>query len=105
MQSMIDIAKFKKKQCSRCGAPLNSNKYWLCEKCRPITCPIRFKPEVDSKEIIAQKWKEIKQWYKDHPEAKAPWEEYEHNMRELAEGWKGLPEIIKEKFYEKNAGA
>lgn len=90
---MVDILKFKKRLCSRCGLPLDNSNYWLCDKCRPITCPIRFDFEVDSKEIIAQKWKEIKQWYKDHPEAKAPWDEWEENMRKLAEGWHGLPTI------------
>ena len=84
----IDIQKFKKKQCSRCGAPLTDNKHWLCDKCRPITCPIRFDFEADSKEVIAQKWKEIKQWYKDHPEAQAPWSEWEDNLRKV---WNAKP--------------
>ena len=80
---MVDVLKFKKRLCSRCGMPLDNSKYWLCDKCRPITCPIQFDPKVDSKEIIAQKWKEIKQWYKDHPEAQTPWDEWEENCRKI----------------------
>jgi hypothetical protein len=93
----VDIQKFKKKQCSRCGAPLIDGKRWLCEKCRPITCPIRFDFESDSKELVAQKWKEIKQWYKDHPEAQAPWSEWEDNCRKI---WNAKPaSYLTNKFF------
>lgn len=39
-----------------------------------ITCPIRIDVMNDSEEEVASKWKMIKQWYKDHPEASPPWE-------------------------------
>lgn len=86
--SGVNIERFINKQCSCCGAPLTDNKHWLCEKCKPITCPIRFDPEVDSKEVVAQKWKEIKQWYEDHPEANAPWVKFEEDLRKV---WNAKP--------------
>lgn len=52
-------------------------------------CPIKInmdplKGPVDTEEQVAEKWTAIKQWYRDHPEAQAPWEEWEDKQKELA---------------------
>ena len=57
----------------------------------PLKCPIKmnFDPlmgPVDTQEEVAKKWAAIKQWYKDHPEAEAPWTQWEREYREIWEG-------------------
>ena len=52
-------------------------------------CPIKInmdplKGPVDTQEQVAEKWEAIKQWYKDHPEAEAPWQEWKRKQVELS---------------------
>lgn len=53
-----------------------------------LKCPIKmnFDPlmgPVDTQEEVAEKWEAIKQWYKDHPEAEAPWEEWKNSLPQM----------------------
>lgn len=80
---IVNIQRFKKNLCSNCGDPLDDDKHWLCKKCRAdIVCPIHF-DEYDSKEVIAEKWKDIKQWYKDHPKADDYWEKWREDLNKF----------------------
>ena len=50
-----------------------------------LKCPIKinFDPlngPVDTEEEVAVKWEAIKQWYRDHPEAEAPWDEWKEKI-------------------------
>lgn len=54
----------------------------------PLKCPIQFNfgplmGRVDTEEEVAKKWEAIKQWYKDHPEAEAPWEEWKNSLPQM----------------------
>ena len=84
------IKKLKKKQNNK---PKFDPVQFLIEEHRRNTaiqrCPIKInmdplKGPVDTEEQVAEKWEAIKQWYKDHPEANAPWIEWENNQKELA---------------------
>lgn len=50
-----------------------------------LKCPIKINfgqlnGPVDTKEEVAVKWEAIKQWYRDHPETEAPWDEWKEKI-------------------------
>ena len=53
-----------------------------------LKCPIKlnFDPlngPIDTEEEVAVKWEAIKQWYRDHPEAEAPWDEWKKKTAQI----------------------
>ena len=53
-----------------------------------LKCPIKlnFDPlngPIDTEEEVAAKWEAIKQWYQDHPEAEAPWDEWKEKTAQI----------------------
>lgn len=69
-----------------------NRKYGMTDKSKSsqkkLKCPFKlnFDPShgpIDTEEEVAVKWEAIKQWYRDHPEAEASWDEWKEKTAQI----------------------
>lgn len=84
-ESMIEIDKKTWRKIRKDSRKTKTGIYRIKPEKEEIKCPIKMDVDHDSPETIKEKWEQIKQWYKDNPEANTPWKEWEENQRKMNE--------------------